>query len=551
MLTELHIQNYALIKDSSFRPNEGLNTLTGETGAGKSILLGALGLITGKRADTSVLFDKESKCVVEANFNLKNHRLEPLFDQLDLDFEVDTIIRREINSAGKSRAFVNDTPVNLDSLKKLGVFLIDVHSQNETNKLNAQNYQSNILDLLTDSKDALFLYKEQYNLVSKLKKELTEFASNAEKEKADLDYNLFLLNELKTVQLGQIDTEQLEQDVKTIENFSEIKSLLSGLYNLVDEGEYAVSNILGEATSLSKELNKLSSEYSSIDERFQTLFVELQDLSKDLANANDRLELDEDTAEEKIETYNKLQNLLKKHNCESSSELLTIQEGLEDKTQKASNIEVYISELEVKITKEGQRLTKLGEKLHKSRNSNSKEINSKISNLCSELGVPDAVFEHDFQKLDEPSSNGLYLNRFLFSANKGVTSEEISKVASGGEFSRLMFALKSLLAQKTSLPTIIFDEIDTGISGEIALKMGKLMQEMSDEHQLICITHLPQIASKGKHHFFVYKDNTGNRTISNIRKLNDSERVEKIAEMIEGTNPSESALKSADALLSS
>lgn len=549
MLSSLNIKNYALIRDLKFTPKNGLNTITGETGAGKSILLGALGLITGNRADTHVLLDKTTKCVVEGHFKIHNYQLTHIFETLDIDYEDLTIIRREITPAGKSRAFVNDTPVTLDVLKKLGARLIDVHSQNETIKLNTQNYQSRILDFLTDSHTARDRFKKQFHLLKGLEKQLTEIKSTAEKEKSELDYHSFLLNELNEIDFEGLDADKLENEVKAIENFSDIKEGLAELNQAFESSEYSLIQLISEAVQSSKNLSKLSPQYQKIEERIHSLYYEITDLSKEITNEDGSLEIDEENIAQKIELYNKLQALLKKHQAADVAQLAQIKNDLEDKTAKASSVDENISQLERKIASETEKALNLAGKLHKSRSHHNQEINQKIAAVCAELGMPETVFEIGFEQLPELKLNGLYDIKFLFSSNKGVKPEEISKVASGGEFSRLMFAIKSLLATKTHLPTIIFDEIDTGISGEIALKMGRIMQEMSSEHQLICITHLPQIAAKGEHHFFVFKDNSGSTTESNIRQLVKEERTLKIAEMIGGDQPGEMAIKSAEELL--
>lgn len=549
MLSSLNIKNYALIRDLKFTPKHGLNTITGETGAGKSILLGALGLITGNRADTHVLLDKTTKCVVEGHFKIQNYQLSHIFESLDIDYQDTTIIRREITPAGKSRAFVNDTPVTLDALKKLGARLIDVHSQNETIKLNTQNYQSRILDFLTDSHTARESFKKQFNLLKNLEKQLAQIQETAQKEKSELDYNSFLLNELNEIEFEGLDADKLESEVKAIENFSDIKEALAELNQAFESSEYSLIQLISEALQSSKNLSKLSPQYQKIEERINSLYYEITDLSKEITNEDGHLEIDEENITQKIELYNKLQALLKKHQAADAAQLAQIKYDLEDKIAKASSIDESILQLQKKIGLETKKAVDLAQELHQSRSHQNQQINQKIASVCSELGMPETVFEIGFEKLPELKLNGLYDIKFLFSSNKGVKPEEISKVASGGEFSRLMFAIKSLLATKTHLPTIIFDEIDTGISGEIALKMGRIMQEMSKDHQLICITHLPQIAAKGAHHFYVFKDNSGSTTESNIRELIKQERTLKIAEMIGGDQPGEMAIKSAQELL--
>ena len=532
-----------------FLPQKGFNTLTGETGAGKSILLGALGLVTGKRADTQVLYDKNTKCVVEANFDLKNHKLEIFFEELDLDYDTDCIIRREISPKGKSRAFINDTPVTLDTLKKLGAHLVDIHSQHETLELNKETFQTTILDLLAESTDLKEKYSTQFRKTARLKKEIEQTIISAEQDKKELDYQLFLLKELEDLPLEELNQQELEEDVKRIENFTEIKSLISNTYGILEENELSSANTVGEAVKLANDLSGISSEYTPISERLNAIFYELQDISKELANLNDQLDFDDEGAVQKIEQYNKLQALLKKHTLNNTQELLELRDSLKSQTSKTQNLDEHIEELNIQLRREHEALITLGGNLHKKRQTASSKIAKQIIKICQTLGMPEIDFLIDFSALETPQKHGLYQIKFLFSANKGIVPEEISKVASGGEFGRLMFAIKSLLASKTALPTIVFDEIDTGISGEIALKMGQLMKSMGTNHQLICITHLPQVASKGDQQFYIYKENEDNKTVSKIKALSTEERQAHIATMIAGENPGETALLSAKELL--
>ncbi len=545
MLCSLKIQNYVLIQQLNFKPQEGLNTITGETGAGKSILLGALGLITGQRADVNTLLDKEQKCIVEASFDIGKYNLHSLFETLDLDYETKTLIRREINPAGKSRAFINDSPVTLDVLKTLGNRLIDIHSQNETQQLHTKEYQEDVLDFLSDSLELKKEYTAQYKLLRHLKKQLLDLQSNAERGSKEQEYNLFLLNELSAIKLEEINQKILQDEVKSIENFSEIKSNLAELDQIIESSEISISSLLALSLQQTKNLAKLSGKYSALDEQMLELSTSLQELYKIIVKENESLDIDEDNAQLKLDQYTTLQNLLRKHKVLEVVELIALRDQLIQKTNLVANFDQEISKIEKKLKEENKQLVVLGEKLHKNRSAKSEGINQKIISICQLLGISEAGFKIEFTPTPQATVFGLYDIQFMFSANKGIALQEMSKAASGGEFSRLMFAVKSLLAEKIHLPTIIFDEIDTGISGEIALKMGALMQKMGENHQMICITHLPQIAAKGQHHFFVYKDHSGQVSSSNIRKIESEERIGKIAEMIGGNNPGQSAINSA------
>lgn len=549
MLCSLTIKNYVLIKELNFEPKAGLSTITGETGAGKSILLGALGLITGHRADTQTLLDKDEKCVVEAVFDITNYSLNTFFEDNDLDFESKTIIRREINPAGKSRAFINDVPVTLDILKSLGKLLIDVHSQGETQELHGKEYQVKVVDFLTDSVTLARKYSAQFSALKKFKKALEVLKANANQGSQEQEFNLFLLQELQSINLESIDFNSLESEVKSIENFGEIKTSLASLIQLIDGEEVSVNQLLGVSLQQVKTLTKLSSKYEDLEQKASDIFYNIQELIKTITHENEAMEIDEETAQLKLDQFNVLQTLLKKHRVDNVVQLIEIKEELERKTNLVANFDGEIANLENTIIAETEKLLSVGEKLHEHRLSKSGLVSKRIVSICQELGISEAEFSIDFDALVNPTNFGLYDMRLLFSANKGIALQEMSKAASGGEFSRLMFAIKSLLAEKTHLPTIIFDEIDTGISGEIALKMGALMRKMGLKHQMISITHLPQIAAKGEHHFFVYKDHSGAVSSSNIRLLSTEERTVKIAEMIAGNNPGATALQSAKELL--
>ncbi len=548
MLQSLQVKNYALIKSLHFSPSEKLNTITGETGAGKSIMLGALGLILGQRADTKALLDDSEKCIIEGTFNLAAYKIESFFKENDLDYEAISTVRREIAPSGKSRAFINDTPTTLDVLKELGEQLVDIHSQHDTLFLKKNNFQLELIDAFADTAQELSAYQTGYSYYSNLKKELEKVRSSAENFKSELDYNSFLLNELEELnpQLGE--EASLEQEIQLIDNAELIKTNLIQSNQLLDNPDTGATNFLYEAITSLKQIQQLSPAYAKLYERLLSSQTEIQDLAQELESENEAIEYDAARAEELKTRYDKLQRLLLKHHVETAQELITIQDDLAEKVAKVTNLDDHILALEKQVAQTKEEALAFAKQLSDKRLASFVALASKIQELVAQLGMPEAKI-HIQRNESGLTATGIDDIALLFSANKGIAPVTLKQAASGGEMSRLVFAIKYIMADKMALPTIIFDEIDTGISGEIALQMGKMMQKMAQNHQVIAITHLPQIASKGAMHFYVYKDTTSDKTMSAMRVLDAADRTKELAEMIGGKNPSESAFASARELL--
>jgi DNA repair protein RecN (Recombination protein N) len=526
--------------------------ITGETGAGKSILLGALSLILGQRADSKVLHTAGKKCVVEATFQVKQHHLQAFFEANELDYDDNTILRREISENGKSRAFVNDTPVNLQVLKDLGEQLINVHSQHETLSLNNPAFQTELIDGVAGHETTLqefaLVYKEYKSEVVKLEKvkqEYTVFGGDAE-------YLTFQLNELKDANLNDGEQEALEQELKSLEHSEEIKSNLSKALHFLQQSDDAINTQLITVLELLEQLKKFQPEVGELAKRVESVHIELKDIADSIEQLAENTTLNSERIEEVQERLNIIYRLHKKHKTVSLKDLLAIQYSLEDKLYLIEKHDVEVQKIEYAIQQLKNKLLAKGITIHENRIKVAPDIVKKVKDGLQYVGMLNTEFAIDIQlqEFEKITTSGLDKIKFLFSANKGVAPDELRKIASGGELSRLMLVLKSLTAENTSLPTLIFDEIDTGISGEVADKVGKQMEQLAKHHQVIAITHLPQIASKGNCHFFVYKDDSGNKTLSRIKKLSSTERVEEIAKMLVGERVTDNALKSARELLS-
>jgi DNA repair protein RecN (Recombination protein N) len=530
------------------KPHESLNIITGETGAGKSIMLGAIGLLMGNRADLKALFNTEEKCIVEAFFMVKEYHLKPLFEELDLDYADHTSIRREIAPSGKSRAFVNDTPVTLDILKRIGVHLLDIHSQHDNLLLGDHLYQLNLVDVYANNHSLRNQYQETYRqfarLVSEYKKRQDEFA----RSQKEFDYHSFLLDELQKATFQQGEQEELEQEVQLLESSEEVKLKLNEVLDFLSNSEVSVNDELRVKVNVLGQISHFLPAYTQLKERLESCLLEMKDIAQELEREEEKVEFSPERIEEVQGRLSFIYNLQQKHQVKSIAELLQIQVDLEEKVNLVANFDDEISDLKKRLDTTEQTMRQQGEALSETRQEVAPQIATEIKNLLADLGMPNATIQITCERIS-PTAEGLDLVNFLFSANKGVAPQEIAKVASGGEFSRLMLTLKYILAGKTAMPTIIFDEIDTGISGEIALKMGNMFKAMTHKHQIIAISHLHQIAAKGNHHYFVYKDDEGERTISRIRQLADDERIIEIAQMISGSQPSESAILSAKELL--
>lgn len=544
MLSNLLIKNYALIKQLEMSPDPGLNIITGETGAGKSIMLGAIGLLLGNRADVKSLYDTSEKCVIEGSFNLSGYDLRPNFEEENLDFSDDCIIRREISVAGKSRAFINDTPVNLDTLKRIGGQLLDIHSQHDSIMLGNNDFQLQVVDSFAGNLDLLKSYISDYQTYRSELKYLDDLKSEAAQLRKEFDYDQFLHQELSNAALVSDEQDKLEQELTILENAVEIKEKLQLAHAYLDNPENSVLEFLkGSINSLSQAA-RLVSAYDSLRQRAQSTLIELRDLAEEIDQVNGSIEVDKNRSDLVQERLDLIYSLLKKHQVSEIDQLLEIEQNLQNKLNTVLNFDEDLLKAERKTAQAREAMLKSAKSLSSSRQKVTKAIESLILERLVELGIPNASFSIQISEIP-PSPNGSDSVVFLFSGNKGIVPQELKQVASGGEFSRLMMVIKYILADKRKLPTIIFDEIDTGVSGEIAKKMGKMMQNMAHNHQIIAITHLHQIASSGNAHYFVYKDHSSDKTVSKIKKLTVDERVQEIAQMIGGHNPSESVLLNA------
>ena len=548
MLSRLSINNYALIRSLDMQPHESMSIITGETGAGKSIMLGAVGLLLGNRADTKVLYDEDKKCIIEGEFSIKDYNLNTVFEKYDLDYETDTLIRREITPNGKSRAFVNDTPVTLDVLKNLGSRLMDVHSQHQTLLLGSANYQLNLIDIYARSSTLLSEYKTDYTTCKTSEEHLTELLNNADRISQESDYNDFLLKELTEANLVEDEQESLEEELKVLEHAEEIKGNLNNILSILDKSEQPATAMLQESQNLIRQISSYTESLKSIGQRLDETFIELNDLIREIEMQEQSVEVDFGRTEEVRDRISMIYHLQNKHHVSDVKGLLEVQEKLEKETFIANHLDEQIEAAKNQLaTNEAQMLEKANE-LSSQRKAIFASFEAEITALLQQLGMPDGQLQIQWQA-KKPSTNGIDEISINFSANKGVSPAPLSKVASGGEFSRLMFCFKYVIADKTALPTMVFDEIDSGISGEIALQMGKMMQKMSKNHQVITISHLPQIAAKGNSHYFVYKEVDSDRSMSMIRELTEKERIEEIAKMIGGDTPSEHAFESAKELI--
>ena len=553
MLHRLTIKNYAIIEQLEIAFSDRMNIITGETGAGKSILLGALSLILGDRADTKVLYDKDEKCVVEADFEIENKNLKSFFEANELDFETHTIVRREINQSGKSRAFVNDTPVTLGVLKELGEKLMNLHNQHETLDLIKAGFQLQIVDALARNKTLLLDYKQKYQLYKKGLAKLDELTELAKNSSAEMDYLQFQLKELAEAKLEAGEQEMLEKEQGSLSNVEEIKKAVQAAAQILANAEMSVVDQLIEVQSSLKPIKSFNKDILALSERLQSAYEEIKDIANELESVQDSTSLDPEKLDMINQRLTVIYRLQKKHNALSLDELLKIQQDLEEKI---SSVETNSNEIEIlraDLDKQFKVLSTLADQLHAAREKVLRDFQTHVVVLLAKVGMPNAVFKVEIKKLasNQLNENGSTDLRFLFSANKGFAPLEIKEVASGGELSRLMLCIKSLVADADALPTMIFDEIDSGISGEVALKVGEIMKKLSRNHQLICITHLPQIARTGDMHLYIYKEIKDNRTQTKMRELKGEERIIEIAKMLSGNKVSEASLANARELIAS
>ena len=549
MITSLSIKNYALIEKLSIDFSKGFSIITGETGAGKSIILGALGLVLGKRADLTSLKNKEEKCIIEAQFEISKYNLKEFFEANDLDYEDDTIIRREILPSGKSRAFINDSPVNLQELQDLSLFLIDIHSQQQTQELSDETVQFKIIDAIANNTDIILEYQKLLKAYKSDKSKLNALLKKQSDSGKEQEYNTFLLNELIAAKLKSGEQEELEADFEKLNNVEVIKEAIDKSMVIANEEQFGVFHNLNEIKASLQKIAAFSSEYQNLFERITSVAIEFDDVSREMQNVSEKLLNDPEKLELTNQKLQLIYNLQKKHQVISVDELLGIQLNLENSVLELGNIEEEIASLTKSIDKKVIELNLFADSIHQNRSNAIPVLSNQLISILETLGMPNTRFNIELLPSETYFSNGKDELQFLFSANKGTDFGLLKKVASGGEMSRIMLAVKAILAKYSKLPTLIFDEIDTGVSGEIAIRMGEIMKEMSKNMQIFAITHLPQIAAKGDSHFKVFKSTINDDTQSELKLLSQDERVTEIAQMLSGAVVSDSALNHAKALL--
>lgn len=550
MLRSLYIQNYALIEKLDIRLENGFSVITGETGAGKSIILGAIGLLLGQRADVKAIRRGASKCIIEARFEIAPYGMQPFFEANDLEYEDECILRREVYASGKSRAFINDTPASLAQMKELGEMLIDVHSQHQNLLLNKEGFQLNVLDILAHNDEALTLYTEYYRNWKQAQQQLDELVARAERDKADEDYVRFQLEQLEEANLKAGEQEELEQEAELLSHAEDIKA---GLYRVgqglsADEG--GLLPLLNDCLSTMQSMRNVYPAAEELSERLESSYIELKDIAQEVAGREEEVEFNPARLDEVNERLNLIYTLQQKHRVSTVGELLALQEEYALRLSAITSSDDQIEELKQQCADLYNKVKQQAAVLTESRVAAAREVERQMASRLVPLGMPNVRFQVEIGARKEPGVHGADTVSFLFSANKNGTLQSISSVASGGEIARVMLSLKAMIAGAVKLPTIVFDEIDTGVSGEIADRMADIMQEMGDSNrQVISITHLPQIAARGRVHYKVYKEDNENETNSHIRRLTDEERVEELAHMLSGATLTEAALNNARALL--
>ncbi|NOX48120.1 MAG: DNA repair protein RecN [Chlorobi bacterium] len=549
MITHLSIKNYVLIQLLEIEFGKGLSVITGETGAGKSILLGALGLILGKRADTGVLQNKMEKCIIEGTFEIANYSLKGFFVQYDLDYDATTYLRREINPNGKSRAFINDSPVGLNILKELGSRLIDIHSQHQTITINNAGFQMAVVDGFAGIQKEVAGFSKRFSEYKNLKGKLLALREKEIKAKAEKDYFSFLLNELSEANLQKDEQGKLENELKILNNAEEIKAGLFSSSQILQGEDEGVINQISLVNNTLAALAKFGESFDEIAKRINSCLIELRDISTDISQMEEESGYDPAHIDQISSRLDKIYSLQQKHNVNTTEGLLEIMEELGQKMKYIVSIDSEIEKTNKQLVKSNEGIHRLAAGISTKRKAVFKEIEKEVIRVISFLGLSDARFAIAHKTIDEPDKTGMDEIRFLFNANRGGELSELSKVASGGEISRLMLAIKSLISQKNLLPTILFDEIDSGISGNIADKTGTILSELGVVMQVIAITHLPQIAGKGNAHYLVYKETDGETTTSHIKKMSPDERIFEIAKMISGQDVTSSSVEAARQLL--
>jgi len=550
MLRSLYIQNYALIEKLDIDFSNGFSVITGETGAGKSIILGAIGLLLGQRADVKAIRPGTSKCIIEAHFEISAYNMQPFFDENELEYGDECILRRELQSSGKSRAFINDTPASLIQMKELGEQLIDVHSQHQNLLLNKEGFQLNVLDLLAHNDEPFSVYQTLYKEWRQTKQDLATLMEKADQTKADEDYVRFQLEQLQEAALLPDEQDELEQEAETLSHAEEIKDGLYRSEQLLNSDEGGLLIALKESLNIMLELRKVYPLATELAERIESTYIELKDVSREIASKSENIEFNPARLEEVNERLNLIYTLQQKHHVSTVAELLALSKEYEDKLSAITSYDESIKELTDRCDVLFGKIKKQAAVLTETRIEAAREVEKQMAKRLIPLGMPNVRFQVEMGLRKEPGSHGDDTVTFLFSANKNGTLQSISSVASGGEIARVMLSVKAMIAGAVKLPTIVFDEIDTGVSGEIADRMADIMQEMGvHNRQVISITHLPQIAARGEAHYKVYKQDNDNETNSHIRRLTDDERIEEIAHMLSGATLTEAALNNARALL--
>ena len=550
MLTHLTIKNYALIKQLEFVPSAKLNVITGETGAGKSIMLGAIGLLLGNRADSKTLWDENEKCVTEGIFDISSYSLKELFESENLDFENHTVIRREISPAGKSRAFINDTPVTLEVMKKIGSRLMDIHSQHETLELGTKSFQLNLIDSFASNIRVRETYSQHWKIFIEAQQAYTELKDESVALKKESDFISFQLDELVKADLKEGELEKLESDLKILEHAEEIKTQFNAIIQQLERSDYSVSSVLSAVRNQLQSIASYSPNYNHLLQRLESTRIELDDILQEIEQAEEKIEFDPLRTEEIKDRVSTLYQLQHKHRLQDIGQLIELRDSLQLKMDKTNNLDELLAQAKASLTKAENNLTIAATDLSKSRQKIFTPLTKQLTQLLKELGIPDASLAIEHLNV-APGPKGSDSIEILFSANKGIPPRPLAQVASGGEFSRVMFSIKYIMAEKADLPTLILDEIDSGVSGEIAIRLGNRMKEIAQRHQIIAISHLPQIAAKADAHFYVFKDNSSARTITSMRKLADNDRIVEIAQMIGGAKPSALALENARELMKS
>lgn len=549
MLVKLFVQNYALIKSLDLELEKGLTIITGETGAGKSILLGALSLILGSRADVSVLLEKNKKCIVEGSFRIDGYELNDFFEVNELDFEPLTIIRREINPAGKSRGFINDTPVTLTVLKDIGDRLIDIHSQHQTLMLRDNSFHLSVIDSFAGTTGLLEKYRLVYQNFRRLKKELNELTEMSDKNKADLEYYQFQLEQLDSSKLVAGEQDDLEKEQELLSHAEEIKIALNNASHLFSFDGNSILVMLKEVKTNLSRIMEFIPGGEGLLQRADSAWIELNDLANELEKMAALIEADPNRLAEINERLDLIYSLLQKHRLNDLNELLDEREKIREKVVSIETNDERLKELQLLVDNEARLLNSFCEEISEKRNNILGNVERKITDMLKQLGMPGAKFKISLSRLKDFTMSGIDHADFLFSANKQTEPENIAKIASGGELSRVMLSLKSMLTRKNNLPTIIFDEIDSGVSGEIAARVGQILAGMGDYMQVLNITHLPQVASRGSKHYHVYKDEENNTAVTKIKLLSHQERIIEIARLLSGSQITDTALKNARELL--